>query len=130
MQAMIEIVDCTFRRFGHDHIVVYGEWPFYIRPDRVEQNEKITSFFTSTVANQQKAQSLEEETEMSSLNTTKIMVTETTQNQKAIMLPAVTAYFKSMKRNSILCTILCVHKITRLLMGVVLGLGFTLLNEA
>ena len=48
------------------------------------------------VANlKQKSQSLEEGTEMSSLNATKIMVAETIRNQKAIMLPAVTAYFKS-----------------------------------
>ena len=43
----------------------------------------------------QKAQSLEEGTEMSSLTATKIMVAETIRKQKAIMLPAVAAYFKS-----------------------------------
>ena len=64
-----------------------------------EDEEGLISFDADldiVIANlKQKAQSLEEGTEMSSLTATKIMVAETIRKQKAIMLPAVAAYFKS-----------------------------------
>ena len=64
-----------------------------------EDEEGLISLDTDldiVIANlKQKAQSLEEGTEMSSLTATKIMVAESIRKQKAIMLPAVAAYFKS-----------------------------------
>ena len=71
----------------------------FIKIEIHEDKEELISLDADldiVIANlKQKSQSLEEGTEMSSLNATKIMVAETIRNQKAIMLPAVTAYFKS-----------------------------------